>query len=333
MVSSLKDIAFRIHIEPLKTVEQAAKVDTVIKVLSDIIKSYNNYLEVEFFKNEGFKKIYDRNIKVLDTLRNELNLLIVDLNFGSFEAALAPNVLESYSPIFKNEVQDWKRETFSSYRDFIIMGDYNDYDYLKEVIKRYSDHERNKIYQPLFASVGDGKEYRLNVKDQAHNTIRTIFQPEKSKYDIYVPKIHAEKEPPIYSTAQVYLKIRKEGDTPKITTRNVKEILYYEELEHETYPYKPDIINYNGCVFILNKKLDCQVEFDDQHYIIKNPELDIVVWGQSREEVEEAFRFSFYSLYVNYVLEADENLSEEALSLKKILQGIIKYTVNETQKD
>jgi hypothetical protein len=333
MVSSLKDIAFRIHIEPLKTVDKAAKVETVIKVLSDITRSYNNYLEVEFLKNEGFRKIYNTNIKVLDTLRNELNLLIVDLNFSSFEAALAPNVLETYSPIFKNEVLDWKRETFDSYRDFIIMGEYNDSDYLQEVVKRYSDQERHKIYQPLFCSIGDGKEYRLNIKDQSHNTVRTIFQPEKAKYDIYVPKILTDKEIPAYSTAQVFLKIRKEGDIPKITTRNVKEILYYEELEHETYPFKPDLINYNGKVFILNKKLDCQVEFDEQHYIIKNTELDIVVWGLTREEVEEAFRFSFYSLYINYVLEADEKLSEEALSLKKILQNLIKNTIDEAKKD
>lgn len=333
MISSLKDIAFRIHIEPLKTVEKAAKVDTVIKVLSDIIKSYNNYLEVEFFKNEGFKKIYDTNIKVLDTLRNELNLLIVDLNFSSFEAALAPNVLESYSPIFRNEVLDWKRETFVSYRDFVIMGEYNDPGYLQEVVKRYSDQERHKIYQPLFCSIGDGKEYRLNIKDQSHNTVRTIFQPEKAKYDIYVPKILTDKELPVYSTAQVYLKIRKEGDTPKITSRNVKEILYYEELEHETYPFKPDIINYNGKVFVLNKKLDCQVEFEDKYYVIKNNELDILVWGQTREEVEEAFRFSFYSLYLNYLIEADENLSNEALELKRKLLSIIKSIIDEAKKD
>jgi len=333
MIHSLKDIAFRIHIEPLKTVEKAAKVDSVIKVLSDIIKSYNNYIEVEFLKNQGFVKIYERNIKVLDSLRNELTLLIVDLNFSSFEAALAPNVIESNSPIFKNEVLEWKRETFDSYRDFIIMGDYNDPDYLHKVINRYTDQERLKIYQPLFSSIGDGKEYKLNIKNKSHKTIRTIIQPEKSKFDVYVPKIIADTESPVYSTAQVYLKIRKEGDTPKLNKRNVKEILYYEELEHETYPFKPDIINYNRKVFILNKKLDCQVEFEDQHYIIKNTELDIIVWGQTREEVEEAFRFSFYSLYINYVLEADDNLSEEALSLKKILQGIIKNTVDEAKKD
>jgi hypothetical protein len=62
-----KEIAFRIHIEPLKTVEQAAKVETVIRVLSNIVKSYNNYLEVELYKNEGIKKVY----KVLDTIRIE----------------------------------------------------------------------------------------------------------------------------------------------------------------------------------------------------------------------------------------------------------------------
>jgi hypothetical protein len=333
MISSLKDIAFRIHIEPLKTVEHAAKVDTVIKVLSEIVKSYNNYLEIEFFKNDSFKKVYDEKNRVLETLRNELKLLIVDLNFSSFEAALAPNVLETSSPLFKHEVQEWKKETYVNYRDFVIMGDYNNSDYLQEAVKRYSDEERLKIYQPLFCSVGDGKEYRLNIKDQSHKTIHTIYQPERGKFDIYVPKILTDKEPPVYSTAQVYLKLKKGGDTPKLTRGNVKEILYYEELEHETYPFKPDIINYNGKVFILNKKLDCQVEFEDKYYVIKNNELDILVWGQTREEVEEAFRFSFYSLYLSYSLEGDENLSNEAQELKRKLSNIIKSIINEAEKD
>jgi hypothetical protein len=44
MIEKLKDIAFRIHIDPVNSVEHAAKVETVIKVLSDIFQSYNNYL-------------------------------------------------------------------------------------------------------------------------------------------------------------------------------------------------------------------------------------------------------------------------------------------------
>lgn len=333
MIDKLKDIAFRIHIEPLKSVQHAAKVDTVIKVLSDIIKSYNNYLEIEFLKNDEFKKVYDTNRKVLETIKQELDLLVVDLNFSSFEAALAPNLLELQSPIFKNEVMEWKKDTFENYKELIVLGEYDNSAYLHKVAKKYSDEERYKIFQPFFSSLGDGKDYQINVKNKEHKIIKTIKQPEKEKLDFYVPKIVVEKVEPIYSTAQVYVKIRKEGNKPKLTQRNVKEILYYEELEHETYPFKPEFIKFNDKIFILNKKLDCHVDFEDDNYIIKNDDLDIIVWGQSREEVEEAFCFSFYSMYLNYYQEVNDKLSVEAMELKNKLIAIIKNIVNEAEKN
>ncbi len=333
MINELKDIAFRIHIEPLKSVQHAPKADTVIKVLSDIIKSYNSYLEIEFLKNKEFKKAFDTNKKVLETIKEELDLLIVDLNFSSFEAALAPDLLEFQSPIFKNEVLEWKKDTFDNYKELIILGDYDNSAYLHKVSKKFTAEERYKIFEPFFSSIGDGKEYKVNIKNREHKIIKTIRYPEKSKLDFYVPKIVVEKENPIYSTAQVYHKIRKDGNKPKITQRNVKEILYYEELEHETYPYKPEFIKFNDKIFILNKKLDCQVEFEDDNYIIKNTDFDIIVWGQTREEVEDAFCFSFYSMYLNYHQEIDDNLSSEAIELKNKLSVIIKNVLNEAEKN
>lgn len=329
MIEKLKDIAFRIHIEPLKTVEHSAKVETVIKVLSDISSSYNNYLEIEFLKNEGFKKVYETNKKVLETIKEELSLLIVDLNFSSFEAALAPDLIELQSPIFKNEVLEWKRETFEEYKDSVINGDFENANYLHKIAKRYNDEERIKIFKPLFSSFGDGKDYKVNIKDKNKTIIKTLIQPEKSK-EFYIPKITSEKlETTEYSTVQVFAKVRKQGDKFKLNQRNLKEIYYLEELEHDTYPFKPDLIKYQDIIFVLNKSLDCIVDYEDDNYIIHNEELDLTVWGENRKEVEDAFNFSFFSLYKNYYNEDDINLSEDALSLKEKLTEIINKVINE----
>ncbi|MDP3432659.1 MAG: hypothetical protein Q8T04_06810 [Bacteroidota bacterium] len=329
MIEKLKDIAFRIHIDPLKTVEHAAKVETVIKVLSDIYQSYNNYLEIEFLRNEEFRKVFESNKKVLDTIKEELSLLVVDLNFSSFEAALAPNIIELQSPIFKNEVLEWKRETYDKYKNSIISGDFDNPNYLLKIVKRYNDEERVKIFKPLFSSFGDGKEYRINIKDKNHKILKTLIQPEKNK-EFFIPKISVEKiDLPEYSTVQVFAKIRKQGDKFNLNQRNLKEILYLEELEHDTYPFKPDLIKFQNIIFVLSKNLECIVEFEDDNYIIKNEELDLIVWGETRKEVEDAFNFSFYSLYTNYFLEDDSKLSDGAIRLKNGLKTIIKSVINE----
>ncbi|MBE2281251.1 MAG: hypothetical protein IAE91_12730, partial [Ignavibacteriaceae bacterium] len=172
-------------------------------------------------------------------------------------------------------------------------------------------------------------EYKVNIKDNKQKTIRTLTQPENSK-EFYVPKLPPAKlEPSEYSTVQVFAKIKKQGDKLIINQKNLKEVFYIEELDHELYPFKPDLIKYQDKNFVLNKKLDCKVSYEDENYIIHNEELDLTVWGESRKEVEEAFYFSFLSLYENYYNESDSNLSAAALILKGKLKDIINKVEDE----
>lgn len=90
-----------------------------------------------------------------------------------------------------------------------------------------------------------------------------------------------------------------------------------------TYSFEPENIKYKNLNFILNKQLVCSVEFIDDNYIIKNNELELTVWGETRKDVEDAFNFSFYSIYKNFYLEDDSNLSSEAILLKNKLKNRI----------
>lgn len=328
MLDKLKDIAIRIHIDPITTVDHATKVETVIKVLSDITLSYNNYIEIEFLKNEKFRKAYESNKNVFNTIKEDLSLLIVDLNYGSFEAALAPNLEKLQVTLFQEDVYEWKLDTFDLYKDIAFGGDFENINYLRKVADRYNEVERNKIFKPLFASIGDGKDYQVNIKDSQHKTIKKLVLPLRNKA-FYTPKVIVpQAEIPIYNTVQFYAKTVKKQDG-ELTKKDLKEILYFEVLEHDTYPFKPEFIRYHHKSFVLNKHLDCLVEFVDDSYIIRNEELDLVVWGETRKEVEDAFNFSFSSLYSNYYLEDDSNLSTEAILLKNRLKEIIKTVIDE----
>lgn len=329
MSEELIDIAIRIHIEPLKTANHAAKVDTVIQVLTNITKSYREFLKIEFLKNQDFKASYEQNHTVLETFIEDLDLLIVDLNFGSFEAALVPNILNNQTSLFKDDVKDFKRTVYEQYKNGIFLGDFNDVNYIKDIEKRYTDIERVKIFNPLFHGIGSGTEYHLNVKDSNKKIIKAIKQPVKGKMAFYTPKIRKEKENVELTTVNFYAQVQSTNDLEGLHKKNVKKILYYEKLEHDVYPFKPDLIKFEENIFVLKRPLSCEVNFKESIYFIKNIELDIVVWGETRMEVEEAFNFSFYSLYHNYYKENDENLSEEAIVLKKSLKSIIKNVITE----
>jgi hypothetical protein len=319
MIEELKNIAFRIHIEPLKSTGNAIKVDTVLKVLSDICHSYNHYLEIEFLKNEEFRKAHNNNKKILDAIKEELSLRVVDLNYSSFEAALAPDILDSTSPLFRNEVLDWKKETFRFYKEVIVEGDYENTDYLHKMLARYKDEERIKIFLPLFSSFGDGTEYRININDHQHHFIKTLTQPHNSK-EFYIPRLSgANLNIPEVSVLQFSSEVPKAVD---------EEINYQEVQGHDIRPFKPDVIKYESLLFILTKNLDCQIDFEDNNFIIRNDELDLVVWGESRKEVEDSFSFNFYWMYLNYYLEEEKNLSDEALQLKAKMKVMIKSVIN-----
>ncbi|MBM2816103.1 MAG: hypothetical protein HW421_2865 [Ignavibacteria bacterium] len=95
------------------------------------------------------------------------------------------------------------------------------------------------------------------------------------------------------------------------------------QIAKEIYPFTPKVIVQDNNIYLLNAKLFCKVEFLEDDYIIRNEEFDLTVWGDSRDEAEEAFAFAFDALYKNFVFEKDENLTEQARVLKNKLNHLV----------
>ncbi|WP_428656452.1 hypothetical protein [Runella sp.] len=330
MLDKLREIAFRFQIDPDKTVGHAARISSVISVLSSINQSFQSFLEVEFFKNEDFVKAYEQSNKVLDSLKEDLELLIVDLKFSSFEAAAVPNIISPPS-LFNDHVNRWKKETYEDYKENILYGDYEDPKYLRKVLDRFSDIERNQIFKPLFSAVSPERPYKLNLLNEGVKKV--LKQPAKNLYSFYVPKVKKSKiNESVHKIVQFYAQVRKDENGYSLSKKNIKQVYFWEELDHETYPYKPNTIAFENTVYILNKRIDCQVEFEDGMYVIQNLEYDITVWGETREEAEYSFGFTFHSLYQNFALEEDKKLSKAAILLKENLIKTVKKVINESQK-
>ena len=324
MFEDLKEISFKFKIDPKDTIGHAARAHSVVKVMSDILKSYNNFVKIEFLKNEEFRKIYLNDLHAFDAIKKDLELLVVELEFSSFSASLAPNIITNQTSLFSNEVLSWKNTSFKKYKDLIINSDYNESKYITDVVNYYSDEERKMIYSPIFNAIGDEKEYLIYVGDnKLASSTKRLKKPDKSKINIYTPKGVIQKEPEPIKTVQVYAKIKEQKGEISFTKAALKEVLYVEEMEHDVYPYKPDILKFGNSIYNLKRRLECSVSFEDDSYFISNEELDITVWGETREKAEEAFNFSFHAMYQNYALERDSNLSEESILLKNQLLGLV----------
>lgn len=321
--------ALRLHIEPAEAGQEAALASTIAKVLGDVVSSYEQFLLAEFLRNPGFKSAYEANPQVFDAIKQSLALRAVNLSFASCDVSLAPAPQAQELELFDNQVRTWEREVFPVYRDEIVNVDYNDVVVAQRVLERYTVEQRAGIFRPLMAMIGDGSKYTVNV-GQGLRATRRLRKPNKELLRVYAPKILPALAPPADKNIIAYMQVRTMGDgNPDLSRKGIKQVYYVEEMEKDTYPFKPDILRYDGHVFFLNRKLETQVVVNEGLYFITSDELDITVWGESREAVEDAFAFSFYALYQNYCLEENDNLDEGATELKEALKSLIQSTVQQ----
>lgn len=328
MLDDLRKIALRFQIDPENNIGHAAKVENVISVLANLNKSYKSFIKIELSKDDKYQKVFKNKKKIYEKFLRELELLIVDVKFDSFNSAIAPNIVSNQVPMFKDNTFIWKTTKFSEYKDFIVGGNYDDPEYINLISQKYTINERAEIFTPIFKSIDSNNNYCVNLLSFENKPIKKLLKPkqEKIKYYIENQKQEVQPEEKIINT---FLKIKPNKDgTFDIKKSNVKEVLFVEELAHDTYPFQPDTIRFLDKLYILNAKLDCDVEFVENQYIIKNEKLDICVWGESRTEVEEAFSFAFCSLYNNFAQEIDNNLTEEAIILKNELKKIVKKVIS-----
>jgi hypothetical protein len=323
MLEELRRIAFRFQIDPQQTAGHSARLSSVITVLNNFNTSFLNFIEIEFLKNDKFRAVYEKSPKVLDGIKKELELLIVDLKFSSFEAAVASSIVEPPS-LFTTDIDEWKRHAFSEYKKNILFGNFEEPKYMNQAIDKYTPEERNRIYKPLFTASASERPFRLFLLDAKGKKLN-LRQPDKCFTDLYFPKKEkAKKEKTVYRFAKIYAKIGGKDASADLSKKDIKKVLLIEEMEHGTYPYNPDIIKYEEKLYVLHEKLDCKVIFENQVYLMTFQPLQICAWGSTREEAEAAFNFSFHALYQNFAMESDDALSKEAIALKNKLLTRVK---------
>jgi hypothetical protein len=323
----LRGIALTFKINPEGTIANAAGVDTVIRVLTDVRRSFNGFVEVEFLKDERYRKSFEKNSRILEEFLKGFELLIVDVKFGSLQASVAPNVVELENPLFRDEVLEWKQKAFTTYKHDVFEINYQGTSEVKDILKKYTAEERGKIYKPVFDAMS-GK-HRIDVIDQRGKVLNVLSLPDELRRIQIVPPVVKEKQISVEKNVVGYFKVLTDGTTIELKKSNIKKVYDLDVLEHDTYPYKPAMIKFEERTFVLSQKLASDVRFEDNLYFISYPDLDLCVWGESREQAETAFSFAFNALYENYAQEDNTKLSEKAIALKTRLLSLISQVTNE----
>lgn len=321
ILEKLRAIAIRFQIAPKKSVGHAAKLDSIIKVLTDIKKAYQNFLKIELLKNQEFRRLAKNNDSLVNLLIKDLELIAVDIDFGSFEIALAPDIIQKNVLLFSDFAMELKTKSYYAFKD-LIEGDFRDYNYITNIGKRYTEEERKQIYQPILSLTNE--DFKVNIKDNEGKIVKTITRPGKEKERFYLPKLSTETPESVKKTVLAYIDVNPEGEEIKLVKKNIRKIHYIEELQHDIYPFAPIEIAHENFLVEFHQQLRCDVSFEDNIYTIRNAPLDITSTGKTREEAEDAFRANIYRLYNDYFFQEDKNLSEEGKKMKEELFRITK---------
>jgi hypothetical protein len=323
IIEKLRQQAIYLKLEP--KVDIGVELITLLQVLNGVNSSYKSFIETHFINSYGKRK---KNYleKLLKGIFKDFSLKVVDLDYASFGAALAPNTLSFSSDLSNiNDILNWKRDTFQQYKDDVFTQDLNDPSFLKSIEKKYNDVERYKIYKPLTSFLGRNKkaDYKIKIGDHSKKYDKVLPFVKDESIKILTPKQIVKVNDDAERIFQAYFTTTDELDLFNQKNIKVKRIHAYKELDKPTYPFIVEEIQYENLHFKLNTILECNVEFVDDEYVISYPELDIQVWGDNREVAEDAFCFAFYSLYETFVKAKDSKLTKKALSLKSKLKALI----------
>ncbi|MFC0513843.1 hypothetical protein ACFFGT_06520 [Mucilaginibacter angelicae] len=303
-IDTLRDDSIYIKLQSDEKFGGAVDVDSLIKALNSLNQSYKNYLSIELSKNDNVKSTTKKGKKELSNFIADSQLLIVDLDFASFGAAITPNIITTHPYSTIKDSLNLKKQSFRDYKNDVFYADYTDDLFLQRITAKYTEEERVEIYKPIIDNLIDTEKFKFFFGSNKKHLKRMSKNVLKNKtLDKLVPKVLLEKN--VTKDEDMYIIYVTSSDEMDLFGKKPKfsKILATTKLETPVYPYQLHEIRIDKTVYTFQKTLSANVSFEDEIFFIEYPDLNIEVWGDSRPEAEDAFNFAFQSIIKNIYLE------------------------------
>lgn len=323
-LDELRKLALYFKLEVGPKYGGAIDVDSLTKVLKGLNASFQSYFDAELrnlYTGKG-KKITAQVDKEIRALKEEAKLLVVDLKFASFEAAISPDSIttSAYAHI-ENPLQT-KKKIFQTYENDIFYSNLNDARAVEKLERKFSREERSAIFKPLEETIFHPTRYSFKFGKSFKDLHRT-FKPLKPEFEKkLIPSLPKQQQQEAFYKIYVVNEGEMDlfGPKPKI-----KKIMATEKLERPVYPLQLASIKDDGTEVIFKQPITAEVTYDEQEdlFYISYAALDIMVWDKERSEADAAFQFTLLALIQNYYNEEDANLTKKAREIKRRLSELI----------
>lgn len=184
-------------------------------------------------------------------------------------------------------------------------------------------HWRKKIISDLKQTLPvDKDDYELLVKFDDTNTFQAFHRPSNAEMVIFIDDIEAEVLPEINAEEETEIRAHCRAKIKDDGEPNIIKVIDYEII-YDTRPYRADEIIWGSEKFMFRNEVACSVRIEEKYYIIEYEPLDILACAKTRAEAIEQFKEEISMLWHAYVLEDDDNLTGDAIELKRKVERLI----------
>ena len=257
-------------------------------LLRNLSKSYKNFVEIEFEKEFG-------KIVPIDTEREKLfrqvvadtDLRMVDLKYGSFEIGFATDKLMKSNIQFR-DLKKWADNVGDKYRQIVLDEDIDNSE-LEDILKNYSEEERNKIFQPILTIV-DNPNFELKIKDRGEKNYSNLGVRKKDVSSKIVSKnVKKPKEEKDLTLVNVITIIDKKSNKKTVNLDNtlfsqVQEINYLltnKDFYELGFERTPKDLKINMSLLSENNKIKLISHYDNEIFEV-NVENDKIEEGKKK---------------------------------------------------
>jgi hypothetical protein len=309
----LRDKAINIKVDTkIKFYSRAVAVDSILDALKNVKTSIVNYVEVNFKKEFAEQDFNDFNT-VLTLVKKDYSPLCVNLSFKSFSASICVDdsvmTKENNAKIIK-----WKENLFERFKEEVIEIDYESKDAIAPILKKYTEEERNLIYNPIIETVKEKNKYRVSITDKNFKQVEKTLKPiSKHVQDALTPKISKPPEDKEKVLVQSY------ALTDDSKSFQKKDIFESHEIEYAEFSRRITEVSVEKEYLVVRNPFDVKIIYKKPDFIIEDDQFEIYTRAQTFQDIVKSYNRILLELFRNYSRQEDEKLSVDELAMKQRL--------------
>jgi hypothetical protein len=317
-LQQLRAQALHIWVQPKKLTHlTAVYLDNVVEVLRRLKDSFLNYVEIDFGKNFASED-YKEPEKLLASLRNEANPLLVGLKFSSFAASISSDLVvmaKQYSP----EINAWKRDVFLRYKSEVFeAANYESEQAAEQLADPYTPQERRRIFQPVVELFKESNEYSVALTDAHFREKKKVYKPvTKRVRNILVPTLSAAEEHKARSLYQIWGMGDAESGKGKL------EEIARQEMESASFTRILTHIRFEKEEIYLAEEIELAIQYDKPMFSLRFAPLQIALTDNSYAELVKSFQKRFIEVFNDLRSRPDSDLAFDEASMKEYLQRAV----------